>query len=52
MKKVLILLLVALFCFGCSGQSTNGEQNQDEKPNITKKTVKIAEQLVYEDKYH
>ncbi|MBQ9840543.1 MAG: hypothetical protein IJO78_03005 [Erysipelotrichaceae bacterium] len=47
MKKVLVLLLVTLFCFGCSEQPTNEEQ--DSKPNTTKKTVTIAEQLVYED---
>ena len=50
MKKLLVLVLVALCCFGCSEQPSDGEQNQDSKPNITKKTVKIAEQLVYEDK--
>ena len=50
MKKLLVLLLGALFCFGCNNQTSNGEQNQNSKPDTIKKTVTIAEQLVYEDK--
>ena len=34
MKKIIIILLISLFCFGCEKECVNVEQNTNEKESI------------------